>query len=56
VPQTRREQLLDEFQDAWVQLAVSMGIDYVDAAAELSTISAQDLHARFFWYRYGQAR
>jgi hypothetical protein len=53
---TRREQLLDEFRGAWIQLAVFMSIDYADAATELSMISAQDLHARFFWYRYGQAR
>lgn len=46
--QTRRVQLLDEFRGASVQLAVFMSIDFMEAAAELPAVPAQDLHARFF--------
>jgi hypothetical protein len=31
-----------------------MSLDYLEAAIDLSTVAAQVLHARFFWYRYRQ--
>ncbi len=34
-----------------------MSIDYMDAMDELPDVSAEELHLRFFWYRYpGGAR
>jgi hypothetical protein len=29
-----------------------MSRDYLEATTELPTIPAEDLHVRFFWYRY----
>jgi hypothetical protein len=49
---TRRAQLLDEFRGASIQLAVFMNVDFMDATADLPELSAEELHARFFWYRY----
>jgi hypothetical protein len=49
---TRRVQLLGEFGGASVQLTVFMNIDFRYAAAELPGVPADDLHRRFFWYRY----
>jgi hypothetical protein len=51
---TRRAQLLADFDGAAVQLAVFMSLEYLQAATDLSTVAAQVLHARFFWYRYRQ--
>ena len=51
---TRRAQLLADFDGAFVQLAVFMSLDYLEATTDLSTVAAQVLHARFFWYRYKQ--
>jgi hypothetical protein len=31
-----------------------MSLDYLEAAVELSMVATEDLHARFFWYRYRQ--
>lgn len=49
---TRRVQLLGEFGGASVQLSVFMSIDYMDAMDELPDVPAEELHRRFFWYRY----
>jgi hypothetical protein len=51
---TRRAQLLADLDGAAVQLAVFMRRDYLEATIELPTIPAEDLHVRFFWYRYRQ--
>ncbi len=48
----RKVQLRAEFRRASVQLTVFMSIDFVDAAAELPGVPAEELHRRFFWYRY----
>ncbi len=47
----RRAQLLDEFRGARIQLGIFMSIDFVDATTDLPGVPAEDLHARFFWYR-----
>ncbi len=49
---TRRTQLLGEFGGASVQLSVFMAVDFAEAVAELPGVPAEDLHQRFFWYRY----
>jgi hypothetical protein len=43
---------LADFDDPAVQLAVFMSRDYLEATTELPAVTAEDLHARFFWYRY----
>jgi hypothetical protein len=52
---TRRTQLLAEFRGASVQLNVFMGLDFTEAAGELRGVSGDELHRRFFWYRYGDS-
>jgi hypothetical protein len=49
-----REQALDELTGA-VPLTAGVRRDCLEAATELPTVAAEDLHARFFWYRYGRA-
>jgi hypothetical protein len=52
IPARPGAQLLDEFRGAPIQLAVFMSVDLMDATADLPGLSAEQLYARFFWYRY----
>ncbi|MGC9665205.1 hypothetical protein ACNTMW_01465 [Planosporangium sp. 12N6] len=50
---SRRRQLLGEYADAPVSLALVLGASFVEAAADLRGVPAGELHGRFLgWLPY----
>jgi len=52
--ETRRAQLVADFEGAHFQFTLFMSMDFIAAAGELPGVPAKELHTRFFWYRDGR--